>query len=109
MVAKKRKFTDQHLQIAAIAKAMGHPARVYILEKLISLNACCTSGEMIGEIPIARSTLSQHLKALKYAGLIQGNIEPPKIKYCINQENWVLAQKLLSDFFKTNSDTTKSC
>lgn len=99
MVAKP-KFTEQQKQIALIAKALSHPARVYIIEKLLSLNSCCTSGEMIGDIPIARSTLSQHLKELKYYGLIQGDIEPPKIKYCINRKNWEIAKVLLSDFLK---------
>ena len=99
-MASKPKFTAQQEQIARIAKALGHPARVYILERLNSLNGCCTSGEMIGNIPIARSTLSQHLKELKYSGLIQGDIEPPKIKYCINRNNWEIAKMLLNDFFK---------
>jgi ArsR family transcriptional regulator, arsenate/arsenite/antimonite-responsive transcriptional repressor len=99
MVAKP-KFTEQQIQFARIAKALSHPARVYIIEKLLSLNTCCTSGEMIGDIPIARSTLSQHLKELKYSGLIQGDIEPPKIKYCINRENWKTAKELLSEFLK---------
>ena len=99
-MATKPKFTAQQEQIARIAKAMGHPARVYILEKLNGLKSCCTSGEMIGDIPIARSTLSQHLKELKYAGLIQGEIEPPKIKYCINRQNWEIAKMLLNEFFK---------
>ena len=96
----KPKFTAQHEQIARFAKALSHPARVYILEKLNGLNACCTSGEMIGDIPIARSTLSQHLKELKYAGLIQGNIEPPQIKYCVNKANWEIAKILLKNFMK---------
>jgi ArsR family transcriptional regulator, arsenate/arsenite/antimonite-responsive transcriptional repressor len=96
----KPKFTENQEQIARLAKALSHPARVYILEKLLSLNACCTSGEMIGDIPIARSTLSQHLKELKYAELIQGEIEPPMIKYCINKENWENARKLLTQFLK---------
>lgn len=99
-MAVKPKFTAQHEQIARIAKALSHPARIYILEKLNSLNGCCTSGEMIGDIPIARSTLSQHLKELKYAGLIQGEIEPPKIKYCINKQNWDIAKMVLKEFFK---------
>jgi len=99
-MAIKPKFTAQHEQIARIAKALSHPARVYILEKLNGLNTCCTSGEMIGDIPIARSTLSQHLKELKYSGLIQGDIEPPKIKYCINRKNWGIAKILLADFMK---------
>ena len=99
-MATKPKFSEEQVQIARIAKALSHPARVYIIEKLISLNACCTSGEMIGDIPIARSTLSQHLKELKYSGLIQGNIEPPMIRYCINPENWEIAKKLLQNFIK---------
>ena len=99
-MAVKPKFTAQQQQIAAIAKALSHPARIYILERLNGLNTCCTSGEMIGDIPIARSTLSQHLKELKYAGLIQGEIEPPTIKYCINRDNWEIAKILLSNFLK---------
>jgi ArsR family transcriptional regulator, arsenate/arsenite/antimonite-responsive transcriptional repressor len=99
-MARKQKFTAQQEQIARLGKALSHPARVYILEKLNGLNACCTSGEMIGDIPIARSTLSQHLKELKYSGLIQGDIEPPHIKYCINRKNWEIAQMLLNDFMK---------
>lgn len=99
-MATKPKFTAQQEQIARIAKALSHPARVYIMEKLIGLNSCCTSGEMIGDIPIARSTLSQHLKELKYAGLIQGNIEPPQIKYCVNKANWEIAKILLKNFMK---------
>ena len=99
-MAAKPKFTSQQEQIARIGKALSHPARVYILEKLSGLKACCTSGEMIGDIPIARSTLSQHLKELKYAGLIQGEIEPPMIKYCINKNNWEIAKILLADFMK---------
>ena len=99
-MVSKPKFTSQQEQIARIAKAISHPARVYILEKLNGLNSCCTSGEMIGDIPIARSTLSQHLKELKYAGLIQGEIDPPSIKYCINRNNWEIAKIILNSFLK---------
>lgn len=99
-MVKKPKFTEQQEQIARIAKALSHPARVYICEKLNGMQSCCTSGEMIGDIPIARSTLSQHLKELKYSGLIQGNIEPPMIKYCINKKNWEEAKQLLNEFLK---------
>ncbi|HRY31576.1 MAG TPA: winged helix-turn-helix domain-containing protein [Bacteroidales bacterium] len=105
----KPSFTEQQKQIAGIAKALSHPARVYILQKLHSMNACCTSGEMIGDIPIARSTLSQHLKELKYAGLIQGEIEPPMIKYCINKENWEITRKIINEFFKPAQQNTGDC
>ncbi|HPB24929.1 MAG TPA: helix-turn-helix domain-containing protein [Bacteroidales bacterium] len=109
-MSSKPKFSEEHKQIALIAKALSHPARVYIMEKLSCMSTCCTSGEMIGDIPIARSTLSQHLKELKLAGLIQGNIEPPQIKYCINQQNWNDAKKLLTSFLKKNTSSNKeSC
>lgn len=96
----KPNFTEQQDEIARLCKALGHPARVYIMERLSSMQSCCTSGEMIGDIPIARSTLSQHLKELKIAGLIQGDIEPPMIKYCINKKNWETAKVLLSGLLK---------
>ncbi len=104
---QKVDFSDKQKQIARIAKALSHPARVYIIERLSILNSCCTSGEMIGDIPIARSTLSQHLKELKYAGLIQGEVEPPKIKYCLNQENWQLAKKYFSNLFDNSENYEK--
>jgi DNA-binding transcriptional ArsR family regulator len=96
-MAAKPKFTQQQMETARLCKALGHPARVYIMERLSSMQSCCTSGEMIGDIPIARSTLSQHLKELKIAGLIQGEIDPPMIKYCINRKNWEAAKILLSN------------
>ena len=99
-MTKKPNFSIQQDEIARICKALSHPARVYIMERLSSMQACCTSGEMIGDIPIARSTLSQHLKELKYAGLIQGDIEPPMIKYCVNRKNWEEAKLLLKVFLK---------
>lgn len=89
-------FTDDDMLIAQFAKALSHPARVYIMRELSKMNACCTSGEMIQNLPIARSTLSQHLKELKLAGLIQGNITGLYIKYCINSEKWELAKKSIS-------------
>ena len=84
---KKEVLTDRQKKIARYAKAMGHPIRMYVLE-LLSNQSCCYSGDLTEELPIAKSTLSQHLKELKDAGLIQGETESPKIKYCINKENW---------------------
>lgn len=86
-------FTEEQIQLARFAKAMGHPVRLYVLE-LLNKQACCYSGDLSEVLPIAKSTLSQHLKELKEAGLIQGEIEAPKIKYCINRENWAKAQQL---------------
>nr|MBD3623001.1 winged helix-turn-helix transcriptional regulator [Sunxiuqinia sp.] len=96
---KKEVFTDDQKQLARIARALGHPVRVYIME-LLSQQSCCYSDDLSDELPIAKSTLSQHLKELKTAGLIQGEIEVPKIKYCINQKNWELAQDLFKNLLK---------
>ncbi len=92
-------FTERQRKTARFAKALGHPVRVYIIQ-LLSQNACCYSGDLSEDLPIAKSTLSQHLKELKNAGLIQGTIEPPKIRYCLNEENWKLAQKLMKEIMK---------
>lgn len=70
-----------------------------ILEFLAS-QTCCFFGDIHEELPIAKATVSQHLKELKEAGLIQGTIEPPKVRYCINRENWKVAQMLFSEFFR---------
>ncbi|TFH38363.1 MAG: ArsR family transcriptional regulator [Bacteroidia bacterium] len=90
-------ITEKQKRIARYAKAMGHPIRMYVLELLSNQN-CCYSGDLTDELPIAKSTLSQHLKELKDAGLIQGEIESPRIKYCINRDNWDEARKLFSQF-----------
>lgn len=80
-------ITEDQKKFARYAKAMGHPIRMYILETLSKQN-CCYSGDLSEILPIAKSTLSQHLKELKEAGLIQGETEAPKIKYCLNKESW---------------------
>jgi DNA-binding transcriptional ArsR family regulator len=96
---KEEVLTEDQKTIARFAKAMGHPIRLYVLELLSSQN-CCYSGDLTEVLPIAKSTLSQHLKELKDAGLIQGEIEAPKIKYCLNQENWQLAKQLFARLLK---------
>ena len=93
----KEILTDDQKKMARYAKAMGHPIRMYVLELLSNQN-CCYSGDLSDDLPIAKSTLSQHLKELKDAGLIQGEIEAPRIKYCINKENWTDAQVLFKKF-----------
>ncbi len=92
-------ITEEQKQAARFAKAMSHPVRMYILE-LLSNQTCCYSGDLSEVLPIAKSTLSQHLKELKNAGLIQGEIEQPKIKYCLNRENWEIAQKLFKKMLR---------
>lgn len=87
------KITKEQKLVARYAKAMSHPVRMYILE-LLSKQSCCYSGDLSEVLPIAKSTLSQHLKELKEAELIQGEIEQPRIKYCLNKGNWGIVQKL---------------
>lgn len=94
-------MTMTHDQLADIAHALANPIRLMILEKLAD-QSCCFHGDLSEELPIANSTLSQHLKVLKNAGLIQGEITPPKTKYCIHAENWEKAKQALSDFFNYN-------
>lgn len=77
-------FTDSQNRIAAIAKALGHPARIAIIEHLMKVNACIC-GDIVNELPLAQPTVSQHLKELKNAGLIKGNIEGNAICYCIDK------------------------
>lgn len=101
MIKEKKYYSISQENLARYAKAMAHPARVFILDFLAgNIDKCCYSGDMAEEIPIARSTLSEHLKELKKAGLIQGEINPPYIKYCINKENWEEAREIFRLFFE---------
>lgn len=94
----KKELTADQEQLARFAKALGHPIRIAILEMLAN-QSCCYHGDMSEILPIAKSTLSQHLNELKDAGLIQGTITLPTVKYCINEENWQKARKMFSVFF----------
>jgi ArsR family transcriptional regulator len=96
------RYTEEEEALAAIARALAHPVRIRIL-KLLAGQACCFTGELTGLIPMAQSTISQHLKALKDAGLIQGEIDPPKVKYCINHEQWAKAVSFFGEFFNLDS------
>ncbi|MEG1580999.1 MAG: metalloregulator ArsR/SmtB family transcription factor, partial [Bacteroidaceae bacterium] len=101
-------YTVSNEQLARFAKALGHPARITIMEFLASRDSCFF-GDLHDELPIAKATVSQHLKELKEAGLIQGEIEPPKVKYCVNQENWAVAKKLFLTFFAPAVHPKRSC
>ena len=85
--------------LAKFAKALSHPTRIAII-KYLENQTCCFTGDLVEVLPISQSTVSQHLKELKNAGLIQGELNPPRIKYCINQENWKIAKGLFQQFFK---------
>lgn len=102
-------FTSEDIQLAAFAKALAHPVRLNII-RILNEQACCYNGDLTEIIPLAQSTISQHLKVLVDVGLIQGEILPPKVKYCLNRANWAKAQTLFSQFldFKTAETTCKS-
>jgi len=92
-------YKESTEELAMFAKALAHPTRIAILKHLEN-QSCCFTGDLVEVFPLAQSTISQHLKELKNAGLIQGELKPPKIKYCINQENWKKAKELFTNFFE---------
>jgi len=96
---KREKYAKEDIRLAKIAKAMEHPARIAILRQIASMNTCCFN-DISKELPVADSTVSQHLTELKSAGLIRGNYKPPKIIYSIGFEEWKRAKKLLKEFMK---------
>lgn len=104
----KQKYTDKQIRIARYAKALSHPARVAIID-FLARQETCFFGEIHEKLPIAKATASQHLSELKNAGLIQGEIIPPKVKYCINQENWKEAKALFGEFFGQCLCKNESC
>lgn len=101
-------YTQETEALAKFAKALGHPTRLIILKHL-SNQSCCYTGDLVDVLPLAQSTISQHLKELKYAGLIEGEVNPPKIKYCINQENWKKASDLFKTLFNEDFQSIKCC
>ena len=104
----KEELTKEQEQLARFAKALGHPIRVAILQ-MLAKQTCCYHGDMSEILPIAKSTLSQHLKELKEAGLIQGKITPPMVLYCINKKNWVLAKSLFSSLLTEEVSNGENC
>jgi len=101
-------YTDKQEMLARFAKALGHPARIAIMDFLARQDVCYF-GDIHEELPIAKATVSQHLQALKEAELIQGETEPPKVKYCINQKNWLFARMLFADFFGQEIRKKEGC
>lgn len=109
---KKNIFEQADIKLAEYAKALSHPARIAILRHLAERNTCLC-GEIVNILPLAQSTVSQHLKELKKAGLIAGEIEGPRSCYCINRENYAklmsLFDELSSITINQNSDNNKGC
>ena len=108
---KSTDYKEDEIALARFAKALGHPARISIMKHLASMTDCCFT-DILHELPISQSTVSQHLNELKDSGLIQGTIEPPKVKYCVNKDNWRKAQELFYDFLgnsKTKAKKEECC
>lgn len=105
-LTKTEIFTEEQNEIATIAKVLGHPARIAILEFLIKLKSC-VCGDLVKDIGLAQPTISQHLKELKKVGIIKGTIEGTSVCYCIHQENWENIKNILVNFLNKNS--TGSC
>src|SRR5438552_11441293 len=99
-LTKTEEFTKAQNDLATLAKALGHPARIAIIQFLIKTKSC-VCGDIVDELPLSQSTVSQHLKELKNAGLIKGDIEGPSVCYCIDEKNWLRAKKLLGDLFES--------
>jgi DNA-binding transcriptional ArsR family regulator len=104
-ISKTEEFSMKEQQLATYAKALAHPARVAILE-LLARRQTCICGDIVEELPLSQSTVSQHLKELKSAGLIKGEIEGVKTCYCINEKEWNVAKKLIAAFFDVSIGKT---
>ncbi|MFI3288586.1 MAG: metalloregulator ArsR/SmtB family transcription factor [Rikenellaceae bacterium] len=102
-----KEYKNNEEQIARYLKALSHPARVAIIRFLAS-QECCFFGDIHEVLPIAKATVSQHLTELKNSGLIQGEIMPPKVKYCINKEAWGEARELIGSLMDC-VEIDKSC
>jgi len=107
-LTKTEIFTAEQNRLAIMLKAMAHPARIAILQHIINANACIC-GNLVDELGLAQATISQHLKELKNAGLIQGTIEGVSVCYCIEPKAWQLLSKELGLFFKSYKDPGSCC
>lgn len=107
-LTKSEGFSEKDIRIAKYAKALSHPARIAILHLLIQKQACIC-GDIVDELPLSQSTVSQHLKELKEAGLIQGDIDGAKVCYCIDDKEWNAVKNLLNELFNSQKDSAKNC
>lgn len=106
--AKTEEFTTKDNKIAKYAKALGHPARIAILQLLLKKQNCIC-GDIVHELPLSQSTVSQHLKELKEAGLIKGDIDGVKICYCIDEKEWKNAKNYFNSLFESYNTKPKCC
>jgi DNA-binding transcriptional ArsR family regulator len=98
-LTKTQGFTKAQIELSSIAKALGHPARIAILQFLAKQKSC-VCGEIVDELPLSQSTVSQHLKELKNVGLVKGNVDGPSICYCIDEKNWSKVKNAMADLFE---------
>lgn len=107
-LTKSEIFTEEQNQLATIAKVLGHPARIAIIQHLFKLNSC-VCGDLVNEIGLAQPTISQHLKELKKIGIIKGTIEGTSVCYCINPSTWKEIKTLLSSFLDLDTNNKNCC
>lgn len=107
-VTKSYGFSVKENRLAKYAKALGHPARIAIL-KLLASKDTCQCGNIVEELPLSQSTVSQHLKELKKAGLIRGEIDGAKVCYCIDKKKWKAAQVWLNQLFNSYKGGSHCC
>jgi len=105
--SKKLDFETDEIKAAEIAKALSHPARVAII-KFLAEQKSCICNDIVEHLPLSQSTVSQHLKELKSAGLINGEVDGPRVCYCIDKENWKIAKEIFSELFKMNFELMKT-
>ena len=99
-ITKSQIFSEEQNQLAKVAKVLGHPARIAILNHIINSNSCICN-DLVDEIGLAQATISQHLKELKSIGIVSGTIEGKSICYCINNTRWVEIQQKITQFFNS--------
>ena len=105
---KPKEFTDSQIEMATLAKALGHPARIAIIEYLLSVDTCIC-GDIVDQLPLAQPTVSQHLKVLKNAGLIKGNIEGNTICYCVDKTNLEKLNQFMQHISSLNENENECC
>jgi ArsR family transcriptional regulator, lead/cadmium/zinc/bismuth-responsive transcriptional repressor len=107
-ITKSEAFTKEQNEIAALAKSVAHPARVAILEHLLKTDVCIT-GDLVDVLPLAQATVSQHLRELKNAGLIKGNIQGTSVCYCLDKDKWKTFINTFDHLFERIKLVTKCC
>lgn len=107
-ITKTEIFSEQQNELASLAKVLGHPARIAILQQLMQMDTCICN-DLVEEIGLAQPTISQHLRELKNQGLIQGSVEGTSICYCINPEKWAQMKKVLSEFLDLDLQNSNPC